>query len=542
MEAALAQYAPDGKHLASTYNRIVTVRDAASMRTIKKGVRSFPEDIEALSWSPDSSMLLVSTPKQQCCHIISIASPEWFCCLKEGVAGLAGALWAPDSRHVLTASDFNLHLSVWSLSAGSLWRVRQPKTIPSCLSFAPGKEAPLLALATRRDCKDYLGIYGDTGDDGGWGYLREWPTTTIDLQAVEWSPTGAAICVVDSCLEYRVQVYSPDGTLLGRYIAYDNALGVKTVQWSPSGSFLAVGSYDQSVRLLTNNKWSSVAELSHIHPRRQGQTKGSPVAVFQWEVPADTVASFTPNDNNSIRPLMEKASSIVGAKGQRRQGLSVKENGGSGVIKKNAAKTAPDEKMVFVTMLPDVIPVEQPDAVRPELHQGVGLLAWCASSRFLASRCDTSPRLLWLWDTEHLRLVGAILFARSITRLRWSPCVGKELVLAVATGANRVYLIRPSSRCSVTCVNVPSIEDTAKVKRVIGSAAAPFTVTDFRWHPEGKRMLLMNRRKSMIAVNVPETEIEQPETAEETIVTTEESANEQRCEDHRFIPLETTDS
>lgn len=26
------------------------------------------------------------------------------------------ALWAPDARHLVTFSDFNLHMSVWSLS------------------------------------------------------------------------------------------------------------------------------------------------------------------------------------------------------------------------------------------------------------------------------------------------------------------------------------------------------------------------------------------------------------------------------------------
>lgn len=39
-----------------------------------------------------------------------------------------------------------------------------------------------------------------------------------------------------------------DGTPLARYRAYEDALGVKSVAWAPSGQLLAVGSYDQARR------------------------------------------------------------------------------------------------------------------------------------------------------------------------------------------------------------------------------------------------------------------------------------------------------
>ena len=46
--------------------------------------------------------------------------------------------------------------------------------------------------------------------------------------------------------------YHPDGQLIGEYSAYSQALGIKSVEWAPSGQFLAVGSYDQSLRLLNH--------------------------------------------------------------------------------------------------------------------------------------------------------------------------------------------------------------------------------------------------------------------------------------------------
>lgn len=48
--------------------------------------------------------------------MISVSRPNWQCRIREGMAGMVRALWVPDARHIVTFSDFNLHMSVWSLS------------------------------------------------------------------------------------------------------------------------------------------------------------------------------------------------------------------------------------------------------------------------------------------------------------------------------------------------------------------------------------------------------------------------------------------
>ena len=63
--------------------------------------------------------------------------------------------------------------------------------------------------------------------------------------------------------------YSPTGELLGRVEAYSNALGVKSIAWSPDGSLLSVGSYDQCARLVSAVTWKTVTVLKHVHPRTQ---------------------------------------------------------------------------------------------------------------------------------------------------------------------------------------------------------------------------------------------------------------------------------
>ena len=89
------------------------------------------------------------------------------------------------------------------------------------------------------------------------------------MAGMSWSSSGHILCVWDSVLDvslvityqnlvinliqntsfsqYKVLLYSLDGRPLMSYSAYDNALGVKSVVWSPSSQFLSIGSYDQMV-------------------------------------------------------------------------------------------------------------------------------------------------------------------------------------------------------------------------------------------------------------------------------------------------------
>lgn len=62
----------------------------------------------------------------------------------------------------------------------------------------------------------------------------------------------------------QVLIYSPDGRCLFKYQAYESGLGVKSVSWSPCGQFLAVGSYDQMLRVLNHLTWKTFAEFTHL--------------------------------------------------------------------------------------------------------------------------------------------------------------------------------------------------------------------------------------------------------------------------------------
>ena len=75
----------------------------------------FTDVASSLEWSPDGEYILIAVDKRAQAFVKSIQEPEWQCKIDEGLAGLAGCLWAPTSRHVITVSEFNVRLTVWSM-------------------------------------------------------------------------------------------------------------------------------------------------------------------------------------------------------------------------------------------------------------------------------------------------------------------------------------------------------------------------------------------------------------------------------------------
>jgi WD40 repeat protein len=116
-----------------------------------------------------------------------------------------------------------------------------------------------MAVLERSDCKDRVGVFACKT----WTMVGSFPVSTSDAEDLSWSPDGRAICVTDSVVNHRVCVYQPDGRELAVHSAYEHALGVKTVAWSPSAQLLAVGSYDQKVRLLNHLTWGLITTLDH---------------------------------------------------------------------------------------------------------------------------------------------------------------------------------------------------------------------------------------------------------------------------------------
>ena len=215
----------------------------------------------------------------------------------------------------------------------------------------------------------------------GWSAVRSFPVATEDLADLRWSPDSAVLCVIDTVLQYQVLFYSPDGVCLHTYRPYDHALGVKSFCWSPGGRYLALGSFDEKVRLLNHLTWRRIAEVDHPSEVRASDF---PDAVCYVEPPDSTSGALADNGDGNALAVSGPAG------GQKRQAA-----GPAGYVATRPPLTVP-------TMPPSLELVASP-------RQGVGLLQWSAAGRFLASRSDVMPCALWIWDASTFGLHAVLL-------------------------------------------------------------------------------------------------------------------------------------
>uniref|UniRef100_A0A8C4Q297 WD repeat containing, antisense to TP73 n=1 Tax=Eptatretus burgeri TaxID=7764 RepID=A0A8C4Q297_EPTBU len=304
--------------------------------------------VNQLEWSADSLFLSCSMHRR----VWSLEEPEWHCKIKEGSAGLIHSCWSPDGRHILNTAEFHLRITVWSLCSKSVSYIRYPKNCAKGMDFT--QDGQYMALAERRNCKDFVSVFACQD----WQLLKHFATDTEDLAGLIWSPNGCVLCIWEASTEYKVLVYSADGRVLFAYSAYCWALGVKAVAWSPSSQFLAVGSYDEKVRVFCDITWQKIDELSH--PKK---------------------VSYAP-DLAGIYDLVFS-----------------------------------DE----VVKIPFDVSVEEPDPDRANPRLGVGLIAFSSDGHYMATRNDNMRWAVWVWAVGLFRLISLLHHKRPVETLAWHP-------------------------------------------------------------------------------------------------------------------------
>jgi hypothetical protein len=64
-----------------------------------------------------------------------------------------------------------------------------------------------MALAERKDCKDYIGVYYTWN----WELVCHFEVHTSDLSDIAWTLEDNHIIAIDTYLEYKLIVYTPTG-------------------------------------------------------------------------------------------------------------------------------------------------------------------------------------------------------------------------------------------------------------------------------------------------------------------------------------------
>ncbi|XP_071858154.1 WD repeat-containing protein WRAP73 isoform X2 [Bombus fervidus] len=206
----LCDFSKDGRFFATAYQTNLTIKGYKKLDTIHSFV--FPDIIEYLEWSRNTEYILCANIKKAIIQVYSIRYPEWKYKLIEGSAGLESVSWSPDSKYILTLSDFN-KLICGRLSSidGLCW---SPNSELLCIWSSFSDEAKLIIYSSifERD----IAVFS--------------PTQTVNLSQAE--------CANYTCLK-----------------------GIENVTWMPSGQLLAVIGFNEMILLLNHVTWKPLLQL-----------------------------------------------------------------------------------------------------------------------------------------------------------------------------------------------------------------------------------------------------------------------------------------
>ncbi|XP_017789955.1 PREDICTED: WD repeat-containing protein WRAP73-like [Habropoda laboriosa] len=102
----LCDFSKDGRYFAIAYQTNLLIKSTKKFDTVYSFI--FTDIIEYLEWSRSSEFILCVNIKKAIIQVYSIHYPKWKYKLIEGSAGLESVSWSPDSKYILTLSDFNV--------------------------------------------------------------------------------------------------------------------------------------------------------------------------------------------------------------------------------------------------------------------------------------------------------------------------------------------------------------------------------------------------------------------------------------------------
>lgn len=459
------RWSPSGRYLASASKYQLIVRDE-NLEILH--IFACQEIVEEMHWSPDSQSLLCLSLSKNVVEVFSLLDTEWRAAIDEEslLPGVTAVRWAPDSKHLIIVSDFQLFVAVWSLATGSeVQYVKHPKYSWSSVLDTPereGKEVDgrrqedddtgirglhfshrgrYMAVAQREGCKDFIAIYDCAKQ---WMLAKRIAVETQDLGDFAWSADDRSLCVWESShMPYKVMFYplSASSTTTTAaapqkksFSAYKDQLSIKTVAWSPDTQYIAVGSYDQTVRLINSRTWKVEMECKHT----PAATRSKETTVFR-EIDRPW-ADGRGSEDEEPRPEAEGVRSTI-------YGVN-------------------DDPVEFKSVRVD------PLKANPEL--GIGMLSWSHDSSHFFTRSDNVPNMLWVWDAVKMSLVALLVQKHPIKSARWHPT---QTRLALCTASRVVYLWSPSA-----CLSCDLPKDTK------------LHVRDIVWNPSGGSLLLVDRK------------------------------------------------
>jgi len=126
-----------------------------------------------------------------------------------------------------------------------------------------------------------------------------------------------------------------------------------------------------------------------------------------------------------------------------------------------------------VQPVPVQVPYVKPDPEKANPKIGVGQVAFSRDNRYLATKNDSMPNAVWLWEVSKLCLTAMLLQSSPVRAFQWDP---KQPRLAICTANSKLYMWSPAG-----CVSV------------VVPTEVTFQITSLQFHPDGNILMLLGK-------------------------------------------------
>jgi WD40 repeat protein len=266
---------------------------------------------------------------------------------------------------------------------GRRWGVR-----PSC----GRRRGSVLIVLSRVGADDVLNFY--LVDE--WRHFKAVKLPTADAQAVEWSPDGRWIAVMDiATANQGVHFFTPDGCLFRSYPQTQDSgtlgLGIKEVVWAGNSHVVALTRHDNCIVLLNSQTFAPLAVIEHTTTidQRSSMAGKSQAPIWQEAVSSSNDRSYTSVAQPFSPPLSRTKTS-----------------------------TEPAEL-------------------------GVAEARFSCDGNWLATRDERMLNTVWIWNMFTLGAHAVLVQHSNVRRLHWHPTKAEELMLDCGEGI--AYLLTPRS-------------------------------------------------------------------------------------------------
>ncbi|KAH9872487.1 hypothetical protein IAQ61_005323 [Plenodomus lingam] len=354
---------------------------------------------------PRSNRLLVTDDDTT--RVYDLRDEKWSAVVSNGSGGMgkvAHVEFGATEDDVLVWSEFCAAVKAWCLRSGRSVEIRDPKFVgrhgrgwglrPWDTRGAREGRGRVMALLCRSAGLDILMILAPRT----YAVVNRVELPTADAAGLKWSRDGRWLGIWDTASSgYKLYIYTADGHLyrtITREPAADSdveaneqhtieGLGIKSVEWVPGNTYLAIGGWDKRVRILSARTFAPVVFLDHtptIH------VPSAPVYTEAVDAQGTRTYSLTPQPTTPPKVALEKNES-------------------------------------------------------PLMKQGISLLAFNADGTLCATRDDASPATVWIWNLRSLSPSMICIHFAPVRQLLWHPQDPSRLLIQTAPEVPVVYLL-----------------------------------------------------------------------------------------------------